>query len=144
MSTEETRQLIADYYAAQSKGDKGRIIELLAPDCSWHPPASARAHALAIAGLNGAEAIADALGYSVVRTMFDLSKPFSLDVHRTVVDGDVAIVQQRIRGTAKTTGNAYDNEYCWVYVCEGGRIVRMEEYTDTNVAARAFGWDAAG
>jgi ketosteroid isomerase-like protein len=144
MSTEETRQLIADYYSALVAGDKDRIMDLLAPDCSWQPPASVRAEASALTALTGAEAIADALGRTVVRTMFDLSKPFSLDVHRTVVDGDVAVVQSRIRATAKTTGNAYDNEYCWVYVCEGGRIARIEEYTDTNVAALAFGWEVAG
>lgn len=135
MQTEETRQLIADYYAALAKGDKDRLLELLAPDCSWTPPASAP-----IEPLTGADAIAEALGRTVVRTMFDLSQPFSLDVHRTVVDGNVAVVQQRIRATAKPTGNAYDNEYCWVYICEGGRIAKMEEYADTVVASKAFGW----
>lgn len=135
MQTEETRQLIADYYAALAKGDKARLLELLAPECHWTPPASAP-----IEPISGAEAIAEALGRAVVRTMFDLSQPFNLDVHRTVVDGNVAVVQQRIRATAKPTGNAYDNEYCWVYICEGGRIAKMEEYADTVVASKAFGW----
>jgi ketosteroid isomerase-like protein len=136
MSTEQTRQLIEDYYAALAKGDKARLLELLAPDCSWQPPASAP-----IPAMQGAEEIAEALGRSVVKTMFDISKPFALDVHRTIVDGDVAVVQQRIRATAKATGNDYDNEYCWVYLCKDGRIARMEEYADTLVAGRAFGWD---
>ena len=136
MSTEQTRRLIADYYAALAKGDKARLLELLAPDCEWQPPASAP-----IPAMKGAEEIAEALGRTVVKTMFDISKPFSLDVHRTIVDGDVAVVQQRIQATAKPTGKAYDNEYCWVYLCEGGRIARMEEYADTVVAGRAFGWD---
>ncbi len=72
--------------------------------------------------------------------MFDLSQPFSLEVRRVVVDGEVAIVQQRLQATAKATGQAYDNQYCWVYVFREGRIVEIEEYADTIVAGRAMGW----
>ena len=73
--------------------------------------------------------------------MFDLSKPFAIEIRRMVADGDVAVVQQRLTGTAKATGAAYDNQYCWVYTVRDGRIVDMEEYADTMVAARAFGWE---
>jgi len=138
MDTDATRSLIEEYYAALPTGKRDRIAALLAPDCEWIPPASAP-----IEPLKGAEAIADALGAQVVKTMFDLSQPFRLDVHRTVVDGNVAVVQQRIQATAKATGKAYDNEYCWVYICENGKIARMEEYADTMVAADAMGWGAA-
>jgi ketosteroid isomerase-like protein len=136
MSTEQTRQLIEDYYAALTKGDKARLLELLAPDCVFQPPASAPSTVV-----KGAEAIADALGRTLVRTTFDVSQPVTLDVHRKIVDGDFAVVQQRVRATAKATGKPYDNEYCWVYHCKDGRIARMEEYADTLVAGRAFGWD---
>jgi len=41
MSTETTRQAIQDFYAALQKGDKARLLELLAPDAVWIPPAAA-------------------------------------------------------------------------------------------------------
>jgi ketosteroid isomerase-like protein len=56
-----------------------------------------------------------------------------------MVDGEMAVVQQRLLATAKATGSDYDNQYCWVYTCENDKIVRMEEYADTLYAARSMG-----
>ena len=101
----------------------------------WIPPAAAP-----IERTEGAEAIVVALGGNIVREMFDISQPFGLEVRRTVVDGDVAVVQQRITATAKATGAAYDNQYCWVYEFRDGRLAVLEEYADTIVAGRAMGF----
>jgi ketosteroid isomerase-like protein len=135
MTTETTRTLIGDFYAALQKGDRSRLLELLAPDAVWIPPVSAP-----IPRTEGAEAITDALGGQVVRDMFDLSQPFGLEIRRVLADDDVAVVQQRITATAKATGLPYDNQYCWVYEVRDGRIVLMEEYADTIVAGRAMGF----
>jgi uncharacterized protein len=135
MSTETTRALIDDFYAALSKGDKARLLEILAPDAVWIPPVSAP-----IERTEGAEAIVKALAGDVVRQMFDLKQPFAMEVRRTVVDGDVAVVQQRITATAKATGSAYDNQYCWVYEFRDGRLAVLEEYADTIVAGKAMGF----
>ena len=135
MSTDTTRALIDDFYGALQQGDRARLLEILAPDAVWIPPASAP-----IERTEGAEAIVAALGGDIVRQMFDLSQPFGLEVRRTVVDGDVAVVQQRLTATAKATGAAYDNQYCWVYEFRDGRLAVLEEYADTIVAGRAMGW----
>ena len=52
------------------------------------------------------------------------------------------MVQQRLTATAKN-GNAYENEYVWVYECRDGKIAKMEEYADTLLASQVMGWDAA-
>jgi len=135
MSTEATRALIEDFYAALRKGNKAKLLELLAPDAVWIPPAAAP-----VPRTEGAQAIADALGGQVVRETFDLSKPFALEIRRIVADGDVAVVQQRLTATSKATGNDYDNQYCWVYEVRDGRIAVLEEYADTVVAGRAMGF----
>ncbi len=135
MTSDQTRSVVEQYYAALSKNKRDAVLELLAPDCEWIPPATAP-----FAPMKGAEAIAEALGSKVIRTMFDVSKPFALDVHQTIVDGPTAVVRQRVQATA-ANGNAYDNEYCWVYECADGRITRMIEYADTLLAARAMGWE---
>ena len=133
--TATTRQVVEDYYAALRINDRARLLELLDPDCTFTPPASAP-----VEPLRGGEAIARALGAKIVKETFDLTKPFTLDVRRVVADGPVAVVQQRLQATAKATGSAYDNQYCWVYEVRDGRIVSMEEYADTMVAAKAMGW----
>jgi len=135
MSTDSTRAIIDDFHRALRTGDRARLLELLAPDAVWIPPVTAP-----VARTEGAEAIADALGGQIVRSTFDLSQPFELVIRRIVVDGDVAVVQQRITATAKATGAAYDNEYCWVYECRDGRLAVLEEYADTIVAGRAMGF----
>lgn len=133
--TATTRQVVEDYYAALRTNDRARLLELLDPDCAWTPPASAP-----IEPLRGGEAIAVAFGAKIVKETFDLAKPFNLEVRRMVVEGPVAVVQQRLQATAKATGSAYDNQYCWIYEVRDGRIVNIEEYADTMVAAKAMGW----
>lgn len=133
MTTDETRELIEAYYDALPKG-KHAIRPFLADDCEWYPPPGAPFEPV----LDG-DGIARMIGAEVVRTLFDRSMPFSIDVQATIVDGNTAVVRQRIEGTA-ANGNPYANDYCWIYECADGKIVKMIEYVDTLVAARAMGW----
>jgi uncharacterized protein len=134
MSTESTRTVVQDYYSALRKCDRTRLMELLAPDAVLIPPPSSSAPRR-----ESAEAIVDLLCGGSTKETFDFSKPFNLEIRRVVADGDIAVVQQHLTATAKATGNAYDNQYCWVYEVRDGRIAVMEEYADTVVAGRAMG-----
>lgn len=135
MDTERTRTLIERYYQTLPKGDADALAELLTEDCEFVPPATSETEPV-----RGRRAVAELFAGALVKQTFDLSQPFQLDVRRTVVDGPVAVVQQRLSATAKN-GNRYENEYCWVYECEDDHIARMEEYADTLHAARVMGWD---
>ena len=135
METEETRALIQKYYEVLPKGDKAAIAELLTDDCEWLPPAAAP-----LEPVRGADAVAAMFSGTLVRDTFDLSRPFALDVRSMIVDCNTAVVQQRLSATAKN-GNAYQNEYCWVYECRDGKIARMEEYADTLLAGQVMGWE---
>lgn len=135
MGTQETRAVIEEFYRALQKPDRDRVIELLAADCRWDPPATAP-----IEPLVGAEPIAKALTGGVIKETFDISKPFSLEVRSMTVEDDRAVVQQRLQATAKATGQPYDNQYCWVYTVRDGKITAMEEYADTLLASRAMAW----
>lgn len=137
MNTEDTRDLIERYYAALTKGDRETVASLVADDCVWLPPATAEVEPVT----NGPAIVAELTG-GVVKKTFDLSKPFNLEVRSMIVDGEQAVVQQRLTATAKATGADYDNQYCWVYTCRDGKIVHMEEYADTLLASRAMGWGA--
>lgn len=136
MDTDQTRALIELYYRTLAKGDAEAIGELLTDDCEWLPPPSAP-----LEPIKGRDAVSEQFGGALVRSTFDLSKPFNLEVRRMIVDGPVAVVQQRLSATA-ANGNAYENEYCWVYTCEDGRIAHMEEYADSLHAAKVMGWTA--
>ena len=135
MTTAETRATVEQLYAALKTGNRDGVAALLTDDCTWVPPSSAP-----IPVLTGGAEIAAQLAGKIVRTMFDLSQPFALEVRRIIADGDFAVVQQRLTATAKATGRAYDNQYCWVYTVRDGKISHMEEYADTVVAGQAMGW----
>ena len=135
MSTESTRATVEAFYAALTSGKRDEVRGLLSDDCVWVPPATAP-----FDEMEGGDEIAAELGGRVVKRMFDISKPFSLEVRRIVADGDIAVVQQRLTATAKATGQPYDNQYCWVYTVNDGKIIHMEEYADTLLASRVMGW----
>lgn len=135
METDDTRRLIEQYYEALTGGDRDTVAALVADDCEWIPPATAD-----VEPMTGGPAIVAELTGDVVRRMFDLSKPFALEVRSMTVEGGTAVVQQRLTATAKATGADYDNQYCWIYTCRDGQIVHMEEYADTLLAGRAMGW----
>jgi ketosteroid isomerase-like protein len=135
MSTEATRATVEAFYAALTKGDRDAVRDLLSDDCAWVPPTTAP-----FPEMTGGAEIAAELGGRVVKRMFDISKPFNLEVRRILADGDVAVVQQRLTATAKATGEYYDNQYCWIYTVRDDKIVHMEEYADTLLASRVMGW----
>ena len=136
METAETRELVERYYTALSTGDRDTVLACLDPDVVWEPPRTAM-----VDTMTGADQVARALGSRVIKETFDISKPFGLEIRKMTVEGDTAVVQQRLTATAKATGNDYDNQYCWVYTCADGRITYMEEYADTLYAARQMGWN---
>jgi uncharacterized protein len=139
MDSTETRALMDRFHTALGKGDVDTLLEILADDIVWQPPESAP-----IEPIHGKAAVAQAFGRDIVRQTFDLSQPFELERGDMIVDGNRAVVQQRIIATAKATGLPYDNKYCWIYTCADGKIAAMDEYADTMIAARSMGWDAAG
>ncbi len=136
MQTEETRALVQAYYDALTTGNKEGILATLADDAVWDPPEGGD-----LSRVVGSQNLLHALAGPGITELFDFTQPFKLDVRSMIVDGDTAVVQQRLTATAKATGNAYDNQYCWVYTCSDGKITYMEEYANTLIAARAFGWD---
>jgi len=51
-----------------------------------------------------------------------------------------AFVVVEARGKATTTaGTPYDNEYCFIYRIEDGRIKEVTEYLDTELVTSALG-----
>ncbi|MDE0845728.1 MAG: nuclear transport factor 2 family protein [Actinomycetota bacterium] len=139
MNTEQTRSLIARYYEALTTGDSKTVKDCLADEVVWQLPQSVTTVPSDENRQVFGEEVAAELGGRTVKNNFDLSKPFNLEIRNIIVDGGMAVVQQRLLATAKATGSDYDNQYCWVYTCEDDKIVRMEEYADTLYAARSMG-----
>ena len=133
METEATRTLINRFLEARSDNDAARLAELLADDAAWYAPASA-----SIGPFHGRDAVVKALTGGAAGAILDVAT-IKRDVRSVIVDGDRAVVQQRVTATARN-GNDYANEYCWVYTCRDGKVQLLEDYADTLYAGRVFGW----
>ncbi len=134
MGTEATRELVQKYCDAFLKRDKALLAPLFTEDVEWQLPETAP-----IEPLKGRDAVAAALGGETLSQVFDVNS-FQVKVHRMIVDGDIAVVQQAV-SAKMLSGDQYDNEYCWIYHCRDGKIARMEEYVDTLKAARIMKWE---
>jgi ketosteroid isomerase-like protein len=53
------------------------------------------------------------------------------EISKTHVAGDAVIVELTNRGNA-FNGKDYENEYCFVFELEGGKIRRIREYVDMH------------
>ena len=124
MQTEESRALVLDYLRAQERGDGERMLEILAEDARWTPPAS-----VGLGAPQGAANLLQAMGEAGPR-FFDLASMKS-DVLWIAADGDKVIVRIHMEAKA-ANGRDYANEYVWVYRCAAGRIVDIEEHTDSR------------
>jgi ketosteroid isomerase-like protein len=132
MDTEATRTLVTKFLEARSSGDVEAIKGFLADDVVWTLPKSAT-----FGPFEGRDKVAKALGGGVQAQLFDVST-MKREIRKMVVEGDTAMVQQRLTANTKE-GGLYDNEYCWVYTCRDGKISQLTEYADTLNAAKMLG-----
>jgi hypothetical protein len=124
VQTEASRKLVLDYMAAQGRGDGATMMALLDEQVCWHPPAAA-----GLGKPKGKLAVLQAMAEAGAK-FFDLSTMKS-ETLWIAADGDKVIVRQHNEAKA-ANGKPYSNEYVWVYVCRDGKIVEIEEHTDSK------------
>ena len=126
MDTESSRsrKLVLDYLAAQGAGDGAKMMELLDEKVRWTPPPAA-----GLGTPTGRDKVLQAMGEAGAK-FFDLST-MKAEVKWIVAEGDKVII--RMHNEAKAAnGRDYSNEYVWVYICKDGKIVEIEEHTDSQ------------
>ena len=60
------------------------------------------------------------------------------DLEMVLADGDHVVVLAR-GDTMTTEGQRYNNDYCFVFRLEAGKIVSVREYLDTKLADAVLG-----
>lgn len=127
----DNKQLIAHAYEEMSQGNSRPLLDLLADDVVWtvkgRTPWS-RAYRGKASVLN------DLLRELGVR----LEGRYRATAERILADGDFVVAQAKAQATTKL-GAAYDQEYCFVYRFEDGRIKEVTEYIDTELVTSALG-----
>ncbi|OOL33055.1 hypothetical protein GQ85_03495 [Rhodococcus rhodochrous] len=128
--TERTRASVLQFNQARERNDTDAVAALLTEDVEWHPPQSIRPRPF-----RGRDRVAKALTGGTTGNILQAGS-IEREVVMVVADGDTAIVRQLMRAT-RVDGEAYSNDYCWVYTFLDGLIIRMDEYGDTLLIARA-------
>jgi uncharacterized protein len=129
VSAAESRGVVMAAWTALASRDPERIARWFTPDAEWLAPAD-NATALALRTTHaviGREAIAQAFGVEVWKLF---ARDFAIEIKRVCVEETTVVLEARLSATL-ANGNAYDNDYCFVFEVEAGRVRRVREYMDT-------------
>ena len=117
--------VVETLYSAFAAGDGATIAAILSPDLVWM-----EAEGGPYADLNpyaGPPAVFEGV-FGRIGAAFPDFKVTPAKLH---VSGDTVFVQGRYTGTNAATGEAVDAQFMHVFTVSGGKIVAMQQYTDT-------------
>jgi ketosteroid isomerase-like protein len=124
------KQLLQHIFAGLACGDAQPLLDSLADGFCWTVPGTN-----AWSGTyRGKQAVRD----NLLRPLFaNFAGQYTNAAHRFIAEGEWVVVECRGKVTTKA-GNAYDNQYCWVCRVEGGKLVEVVEYMDTELVVRVL------
>ena len=123
--------IVKGIYAAFARGDVPAVLGAFDPAIQWNEAenflyADGNPYAGPMAVAQGVfqRLVADVDGFTVVPENF-------------VDGGDTVVVEGRYRGTMKKTQAKVDAQFAHVWRIRDGKVIRFQQYTDTEQWARA-------
>ena len=126
MSAEQNKEMVKATWTAFTAGDIKTAFGNMADNVSWLVPGTNPA----VAGVKrGKDEILKFM--SSVGTIFP--EGLKSEITRAYATEDAVILELTNRGKV-SNGKQYENEYCFVFEIENGKIRRIREYADTQKA----------
>ncbi len=126
MSTEQNKEMVKATWTAFGKGDLKTAFDNIADNVSWLIPGN-------IAGVSGVKRGKDEILKFMGSVGAVMPEGMHSEITRAYADGDTVVLE--LTSKAKVSnGKFYENEYCFVFEIENGKIRRIREYTDTQKA----------
>ena len=126
MSAEQNKEMVKATWTAFAKGDMKTAFGNMADNVSWLVPGS-------VPGVSGVKRGKDEIIKFMGSVGAVLPEGMHSEITRAYADGDTVILE--LTNKAKVSnGKSYENEYCFVFEIENGKIRRIREYTDTQKA----------
>jgi uncharacterized protein len=126
MSSEANKQIVTNTWRAFVKGDIKTAFANMSDEISWLIPGNLNN----LSGLRKGKA-------AILEFARNAAKIFpnglETQINRTYGDGDTVILELTNRGKL-ANGRDYENEYCFVFELEAGKVRRVREYVDTQKA----------
>lgn len=124
-------ELVRRTYASDPAEKLQALEAVVAPDVEW-TEAAGFPYAGTYRGL-------DAISEGVFNRLGTEWHGYRADAHTFVGDDDHVAVFGVYSGTFKATGKSMSSPFAHLYEFENGKIVRMTQYVDTVLVARALG-----
>ncbi|MGD9660169.1 MAG: nuclear transport factor 2 family protein [Porticoccaceae bacterium] len=132
MTTEDNKQLVADFMAHFGNKDVQGALDMMADDATWW--IGGKVELFPVAGLKTKAEIAD--------IFFDLVPPMKNGLKITpkgfVAEGNKVALEAESYGEFPD-GRIYNNEYHFLITIENGKIKAVKEYLDTMHTADVLG-----
>jgi ketosteroid isomerase-like protein len=120
----DSREFVVNFWKALGKGEIKTAFASLSDDASWLIPGNLSG----FSGLRKGKAeILDMARGAAQRFPTGLTS----EIRRVYGDGDTLLIEMTNRGRL-FNGRDYENEYCFVFEIEAGKIRRIREYVDTS------------
>jgi len=126
MSVAEHKQMVTSTWEAFVKGDIKTAFANMSDEISWLIPGNLPN----LSGLRKGKAAILEFARNAARTF---PNGLQTQITRAYGDGDTVILELTNRGKL-ANGKDYENEYCFVFEIEAGKIRRVREYVDTQKA----------
>jgi uncharacterized protein len=135
MSIENNVQVVKDFFAAVSSGDKQSVLALVAEDIEWIVPGED----WPLAGTHrGHAGLADVLKKASEEIKTTYPKPPEF-----VAQGDRVLVVGAATGKIKATNKTFVDHWVFDITVRSGKLTNIREYIDTQALARASEMDAS-
>ena len=129
MSIEANVQTVKDFFAAIGRGDRERLLALVAEDIEWIIPGED----WPLAGTHrGHAGLADVL--QKASAMVETSFP---DPPEFVAQGDRVLVIGFAKGKILATNKTFEDDWVFAITVRNDKLTNIREYIDTQALARA-------
>ena len=128
MSNEKNIQTVKDFFAAIGRGDKERLLALVAEDIEWIIPGED----WPLAGTRH--------GHAGLADLFETASKSietSTEPREFIAQGDKVLVIGFAKGKIKATNKAFEDHFVFAITIQNGKLTNIREYIDTQALARA-------
>ena len=134
MSTRENVEIVQEFFEAIGRGDKQRLLELVAEDVEWIIPGEDWPLAGTHRGHAGLAAVLRKASEEIEMT-YPEPPEFVAQGYRIMVVGVAT-------GKIKATNKPFKDDWVFAITVRNGKVTKIREYIDTQALARASEMDA--
>ncbi len=126
MTNDQKKEFVTKTWSAFTKGDLKTALDNLSDNVSWLVPGS-------MPNVSGLKRGKEEIRKFMAGVGPTFPEGLQSEFRKVYCDGDTVIVELTNRGKV-ANGKQYENEYCFVFEIEEGKIRRIREYVDTQKA----------